>query len=220
MTDVVNQETVIPPSLAEQAYSLLEEKLVTLALPPGSMISEGNLIEMSGLGRTPVREALLRLAQQDFFHVMPRKGLMVTAVTRGAMQHILEARRPLENLIVYRAALNARDEQRSGLSAIARKLTISYDSFEDFVSLDHELNTLLDNCSANPYASAAVLPLRSHCRRFWYFYRERMQISDSISALSKMTRLVARRDFKGAQKASDSIIAVLERMVANIERPA
>ena len=215
---MANQEAVTPPSRAEQAYTLLEDKLVTLALPPGSMISEGNLIEMSGLGRTPVREALQRLAQQDFFRVLPRKGLIVTAVTRATMQHILEARRPLENLIVYRAALNARDEQRSGLSAIARSLTISYDSFDDFVSLDRQLSTLLDTCSANPYASAAVSPLRSHCRRFWYFYRERMQISDSISALSKMTRLVARRDFKGAQKASDSIIAVLERMVANVDR--
>lgn len=216
--DVTNQNEVAPPSLAEQAYTLLEEKLVTLALPPGSMISEGNLIEMSGLGRTPVREALQRLAHQDFFRVLPRKGLMVTPVSRNAMQYILEARRPLENLIVYRAALNARDEQRSGFSAIARNLTISHDRFEDFVRLDIELNSLLDLCSGNPYATSAVWPMRSHCRRFWYFYRDRMQISDSISALSKMTRLVARRDFKGAQKASDSIIAVLERMVANIDR--
>ena len=209
-----------PPSLAEQAYSLLEEKLVTLELPPGSMISEGNLIDLTGLGRTPVREALQRLAQQDFFRVLPRKGLMVTPVLRHNMQHILEARRPLENLIVYRAALNARDEQRSSLSAIARDLTISYDRFEEFIRLDYALNHLLDTCSANPYATLAASPLRSHCRRFWYFYRDRMQLSDTISALSKMTRLVARRDFKGAQKASDSIIAVLERMVANIDRLA
>jgi DNA-binding GntR family transcriptional regulator len=209
--------TATPPSLAEQAYSLLEERLVTLALPPGSMISEGNLIEMTGLGRTPVREALQRLAQQDFFKVMPRKGLMVTPIAPGNLQHILEARRPLENLIVYRASLNAKDEQRSGFSAIARSLTISYDCWEDFVRLDYELNGLLDACSGNPYATTAVLPMRSHCRRFWYFYRDRMQISDSISALSKMARLVARRDFKGAQKASDSIIAVLERMVTSID---
>ena len=61
-------------------------------------------------------------------------------------------------------------------------------------------------------------PLRSHCRRFWYFYRHRMQISDAISAKSKMARLVARRDYAGAQKASDGVIAVAERLVASIER--
>jgi len=218
--NVARHHVDAPPSLAEQAYALLEEKLVTLELAPGSMISEGNLIDMTALGRTPVREALQRLAQQDFFRVLPRKGLMVTPILRHNMQHILEARRPLENLIVYRAALNARDEQRSGLSAIARDLTISYDRFEEFIRLDYELNHLLDTCSANPYATLAVSPLRSHCRRFWYFYRDRMQLSDTISALSKMTRLVARRDFKGAQKASDGIMGVLERMVANIDRLA
>ena len=214
-----NQDAMSAYSLAEQAYRMLEDKLVTLALPPGSMISEGDLIDLTGLGRTPVREAIQRLATQEFFYVIPRKGLMVTPVNRTDMLHILEARKPLERLIVYRASLNARDEQRSGLSAIARELTISYDSFEEFVRLDHDLDGLLDACSGNPYAAAAVAPLRSHCRRFWYFYRDRMQLSDAISAHSKMARLVARRDFRGAEKASDGIIAVLERMVANLGQP-
>jgi len=60
--------------------------------------------------------------------------------------------------------------------------------------------------------------LRSHCRRFLYFYRDQMQLSDAISVHSKMARLVARREFKGAQKASDGIIAVLERLVASVDR--
>ena len=51
-------------SLAEQAYIVLEQKLVSLELPPGSLVSEGRLIAMTGLGRTPVREAMQRLAQQ------------------------------------------------------------------------------------------------------------------------------------------------------------
>jgi DNA-binding GntR family transcriptional regulator len=214
--NLVRQDSKNAKSLAEQAYGILEEKLVTLTLPPGSMISEGDLIDLTGLGRTPVREAIQRFAAQEFFRVLPRKGLMVTSVNRTDMLHILEARKPLERLIVYRASLNARDEQRSGLASIARDLTISYDSFEEFVRLDHDLDELLDDCAGNPFATAAVAPLRSHCRRFWYFYRDRMQLSDAISAHSKMARLVARRDFRGAEKASDGIIAVLERLVANV----
>jgi DNA-binding GntR family transcriptional regulator len=204
--------------MAEQAYELLEEKLVTLALPPGCQVSEGRLIEMIGLGRTPVREAIQRLAQQELFLVMPRKGLVVTPVNRASMAHILEARKPIERVIVYRAALNAKDEQRSEISAIARKLTFSHDDFEEFLRLDHELNNLLDQCAGNPYATAAVAPLRSHCRRFWYFHRHQMPLADPISAHSKMARLVARRDYIGAQKASDTVIAVMERFAATIER--
>jgi DNA-binding GntR family transcriptional regulator len=206
-------------SLAEQAYRVLEEKLVTLELLPGFTISEGRLIELTGFGRTPVREAIQKLAHQGLFYVMPRKGLMVTEVSRNAMTHVLEARKPLERVIVYRAALNARDAQRSELASIARLLTISHDSFEDFLKLDGEMDALLDVCAGNPFASLAVAPLRSHCRRFWYYYRQRMQLSDAISAQSNMARLVARRDYNGAQKASDGVIAVIERLVASIDRP-
>ena len=119
----MNKKTAVgPDSLAERAYQLLEDKLVTLALPPGAMVSEGELIEMTGLGRTPVREAIQRLANQEFFDIVPRRGLLVTPVTRANMLHILEARKPLERLIIYRASLNAKDAKRGDLSAIARGL--------------------------------------------------------------------------------------------------
>jgi DNA-binding GntR family transcriptional regulator len=207
-----------PVSLAEQAFHLLEEKLVTLVLPPGSQVSEGQLIDLTGFGRTPVREAIQRLAQQELLTVLPRKGLVVTPVSRASMVHILEARKPLERVVVHRAALNAADTQRSEIASIARKLTISHDSFEDFLQLEKDLGDLLDICAGNPYVHAAVSPLRSHCRRFWYHYRFQMQLSDAISAQSKMARLVARREYSGAQKASDGVIAVVERLLAGIER--
>jgi DNA-binding GntR family transcriptional regulator len=204
-------------SLAEQAYMLLEEKLVTLQLQPGALVSEGDLIEMTKIGRTPVREAIQRLAHQELFQVIPRKGLLVSPVSRSAMLNILETRKPLERLVVQRAALNAKDEQRSGLSAIARKLTTSHERFEEFLRLDHELDVLLDACSGNPFTSAALAPLRSHSRRFWFYHRAQIQLSDAIAVHSQMARLVARRDYNGAQKASDSIIGVLERLVSGVD---
>ena len=207
-------ETSKTPSLAEQAYELLENRLVTLELAPGAIVSEGLLIDLVGLGRTPVREAMQRLAHQDMIRVMPRKGLMIVPVESTDMLHILEVRKRLERLIVKLAALNARDEQRSDLSAIARTLSFSHDSFEDFLELDRELDTLLDDCAGNPFASAAVAPLRTHCRRFWFFNRHRLRLSDAIAAHGTMIRLIARRDYRGAQKASDGVIAVIERLVA------
>jgi len=211
-------EEVGASSLAEQAYLLLEEKLVTLQLQPGAYVSEGDLIEMTRIGRTPVREAIQRLAQQELFEVIPRKGLRVTPVNREDMLNILETRKPLERLVVQRAALNARDDQRSGLSAIARELAVAHERFDEFLRLDHALDILLDECAANPFASTALAPLRTHSRRFWYFYRAQVQLSDAIAAHAQMARLVARRDVNGAQKASDAIIAVLERIVGGTEK--
>jgi DNA-binding GntR family transcriptional regulator len=205
-------------SLSEQAYELLEGMLVNLDLPPGAQVSEGQLIEMIGLGRTPVREAIQKLAKQELFIVLPRKGLVVTPISRGSMLHILETRKPVERVIVYRAALNAKDDQRSEIAAIARKLSISHENFDDFLKLDQDLNTLLDECADNPFATAAVSPLRSHCRRFCYGNRHQLQLSDAIIASSKMARLIARRDYTSAQKASDGVMAVMERYVSMVER--
>lgn len=209
-----------PPSdsLAHQAYTQLEELLVTLKLVPGALVSEGDLIRMTGIGRTPVREAIQRLAHQDLLEIIPRKGLMVAPVSRSAMLHILETRKPLERLIVHRAALNARDDQRSGLSAIARDMAASHERFEPFLRLDRQLDALLDECAGNPYASGALAPLRSHSRRFWYFHRQYVQLSDAIAAHVQLARLVARRDVAGAQKAADTTISVLERLVTGIDR--
>ena len=96
-----------PPSLAEQAYQHLEHDLVTLDLAPGAVVSEGLLIERVGLGRTPVREAIQRLAHQDLIRVMPRKGLMIVPIEQADLLQVLEVRKGLERLIVRLAALMA-----------------------------------------------------------------------------------------------------------------
>lgn len=208
----------ITSSLAQQAYELLEERLVTLQLAPGALISEGDLIEITGIGRTPVREAIQRLANQDLFQVIPRKGLMVTPVSRTGLLHILEARKPLERLVVHRAALNARDEQRSALSAIARDMAMVHDRLDDFLRFDYRLDQLVDECANNPFATAALAPFRSHSRRFWYFHRKQVKLADAITSHASLARLIARRDAAGAEKASDAAIAVLERLVSGIDR--
>lgn len=208
----------ISSSLAEQAYEMLEEKLVTLQLPPGALVSEGELIEITGIGRTPVREAIQRLANQELLQVIPRKGLLVTPVSRTGMLHILEARKPLERLVVHRAALNARDEQRSRFSAIARDMALVHESLDDFLRLDFELDKLIDECTPNPFATAALAPFRSHSRRFWYFHRQQVKLAEAIAAHASLARLIARRDPAGAEKASDATIALLERLVSGLDR--
>lgn len=204
-------------SLAEKSYLALEARLVNLELPPASLVSEGELIRLTGYGRTPVREAIQRLAQHDLFQVIPRKGLLVSPVSRSGLLQILEARRPLERLIAQRAALQASDGQRSGLAKIARDLADCHDNFDRFLSRSRAIEELLDQCYDNAYAIQAVTPLRIHCRRFWCYYRDHLKLSEVIAAHSNLVRLVARRDLKGAQKASDNIIQLLERLVSGLD---
>jgi DNA-binding GntR family transcriptional regulator len=205
-------------SLAEKSYLALEDRLVTLDLPPGSLVSEGELIQLTGYGRTPVREAIQRLAQHDLFQVIPRKGFLVSPISRNGLMQVLEARKPLEGLISERAAMQASDEQRSALARIARELAGCHDNIDRFLDKNREIEQILDRCCGNPYAIQAVTPLRIHCRRFWNFYRDHFKLSDVITAHSNLVRLAARRDIKGVQKASDNIIQLLERLVSGLDQ--
>lgn len=67
-----------PEPLTGQAYRLLEEQIVTLRIVPGEVLSEYALAEQLGLGRTPIREALQRLAGEGLVAILPRKGILVT----------------------------------------------------------------------------------------------------------------------------------------------
>ena len=87
-------------SLADQAYYRIRELIVTLELPPGSLVSERELMERLGVGRTPVREALRTLARERLVDVYPRRGMFVSRRRRarpgralGGAAHAREPRR-------------------------------------------------------------------------------------------------------------------------------
>src|ERR1700710_1525253 len=93
-----------PRSFAEQAYDMLEEMIVTLVLSPGTILTEGELIEKTGLGRTPMREALQRLSDVGLIDIIPRQGTKVTEIDVADQLLLLEVRRELERLIATSAA--------------------------------------------------------------------------------------------------------------------
>ena len=68
------------PSLTDRAYAALEEMIVTLQLAPGTAISESDLSGHLGIGRTPIREALQRLAREKLVSIFPRRGIFVSPI--------------------------------------------------------------------------------------------------------------------------------------------
>ena len=116
-----------PRSLSEQATSRIRELIVTLELPPGSPLSERELMERLGLGRTPVREALRTLAQEKLVEVYPRRGIVVAPVDVGDLAALSEARLALESFAARLAAERANDADR----AIARALLAELPSVAD-----------------------------------------------------------------------------------------
>ena len=67
-------------SLSQQAYLQIRDKIVRLQLAPGDVIREDALQAELGIGRTPIREALQRLARDQFVTVIPRRGMLVSPI--------------------------------------------------------------------------------------------------------------------------------------------
>src|ERR1700756_1906720 len=108
-----------PQTLADQAYRELEEEITTLRIPPGAILSEAQLSERFGIGRTPVREALQRLAREGLVVIMPRRGVVVSEIDVAAQLRLLEVRRELERLMVRGAAQRASNTQCKRFQEIA-----------------------------------------------------------------------------------------------------
>lgn len=164
-----------PRALTEQAYALIEERIVTLQLQPGEFLSETALAEQVGLGRTPVREAVQRLASEGLVSVLPRRGIMVSLTDAREQLLVLEVRRELERLLSRLAAERATTMERQRFGEIAEGMRNSAAASDDlaFMRFDRELNMLVVDAAHNPYAARAMRVLHGHSRRFWYqHYKE------------------------------------------------
>ncbi len=161
-----------PMSLTDKAYQALEERIVTLALAPGAVLSESALAASLGIGRTPIREALQRLAREGLVLIMPRRGVMVSEINVRDQLEALKVRRVLECLMAELAATRATAEARNRFAEIATEMRDTADRADDvgFMRLDREFNLLLAHSCHNRYAQRAMGLLQGLSRRFWYVH--------------------------------------------------
>ena len=82
--------------LSQTAYQAIKYKIISLELPPGSVVDEFSLRTELGLGRTPIREALQRLSMEKLVTIVPRRGTFVTQIGLTDLQRLSEARLILE----------------------------------------------------------------------------------------------------------------------------
>ncbi len=163
-------------TLADRAYFLIEELIMTAALRPGTFVSELQLSAELGIGRTPVREALKRLEADGLVTTVPSRGIMITVVDVAQELMVLEVRRELERLLAVRAARYATSVEKSRFLELIPLMreAAENDQSEQFMRYDQEFNTLLATASRNPVLAKSIRPLRSMSRRFWYqHYSER-----------------------------------------------
>jgi DNA-binding GntR family transcriptional regulator len=200
-------------TLTDRAYRLIEELIVTLALPPETILSEQTLAQRLGIGRTPIREALQRLARDGLVVILPRRGILVSQINLKAQMRLLETRRELERLMARSAAERATTEETARFAAIARDMRRASDQADDmtFMRLDRALNDLVSQAARNEFAARAMGLMHGLSRRFWYqHYREAGDLPLSARLHADLAEAIAARDADKAGQASDLLIDYIE----------
>jgi DNA-binding GntR family transcriptional regulator len=195
-------------SLADQAYELLEARIVSLELVPGEIYSEAELSTLIGLGRTPMCEGLLRLAKEKLVEMIPRRGVGVTRIDLTQHVPLLETRKALDVLIATRAARRVTAAQKEWLSTSADAMLEAARRGDTtaFREIDEALDVLLAKACKNPFAVEAVAHLYAHCRRFWVHYREHVDTGLLAQQHATLMRAVAAGDQSKARAAVEAII--------------
>jgi DNA-binding GntR family transcriptional regulator len=199
--------------LTEQAYRTIEEAIVTLKLKPGAVLSEQALSSSTSIGRTPIREALQRLAREGLVTILPRKGILVADLNPRSQLLLLEVRREIERLVSRAGAERATGAQRARLLEIARGMDQAARTNDDlaFMRLDREMNGLMLEAAHNEYATRSAKLFQGLSRRYWYVhYAVAADLPLCARLHAAQARAIANRNGIQAAKASDKLMDYVE----------
>lgn len=162
--------------VAERAYVELRDRIVTLHLPPGTVLREDALMQEMGIGRTPLREAVKRLALESLVEVQPRRGTFVTEVEASDIQNITEVRAELEayaaELAANRLDPETREQGEALLSAI-QELDGGGDQ-ERLMRFDERIHRFTWEAARNPHLTETLERYFTHSLRIWYLVLDRV----------------------------------------------
>ena len=163
-------DTTATRLVAEQAYVELHDRIVTLRLPPGAALREDQLMAELGIGRTPLREAVKRLALENLVAVQPRRGTFVTAVEAADIANISEVRAELEGLAAALAAERLDSESHAAAARLLHEVEeLSRPDDQDWLMrFDERIHRFTWDAARNPYLSETLERYFTHSLRIWY----------------------------------------------------
>jgi DNA-binding GntR family transcriptional regulator len=189
-------------SLADQAYHAIRGLIVSLELAPGAVIDERQLVERLAIGRTPVREALRRLAQERLVEVYPRRGLFVTGVDVRELARLSEVREVLEPEAARLAAERATDADRRELGALLVELDTAGG---ELMALDERIHRAVYRAAHNDLLEATLEQYYVLALRIWSMALDRAH--DLGEAVEEHRALLEAIRSGDAERAADTMRA-------------
>jgi DNA-binding GntR family transcriptional regulator len=160
-------QRLLSGSASRQVYVRLRDAIITAELEPGQGISENELVELLGVSRTPIREALVRLRDERFVQIVPQLGTFVTRISTAAVEDAQFVREAIECAAVRLAATHAQRSDIATLGGLLRRQeeVVAQADFERFSVLDHEFHAALCELSGHGFAWEVARRSNGHLSR-------------------------------------------------------
>lgn len=189
-----------PMSASDQVYEHVRERILDGAISAGELITEGQFVEATGLSRTPVREAFLRLEAEGWLKLYPKRGALVVPVQPEEKEQVLEARQLIEKHAMTTIAASA--SAAENVSRRLREITdqtreaMEADDIATFTTLDAEFHLVLVNASGNDILSDIYRGLRDRLRRMTTrsVWHDKTRMEAIVKDHGDLAEIVARRD--------------------------
>lgn len=227
--ELVTAETAEAPkrrnrvNFFELAYQCIEEKLINCELRPGRYLTVQELQTVTGFGRTPVHNAVSRLAADTLIVIRPRHGLQIAPIDLARERMLLRLRRDIERFVVKLAAEQASLSHRNQILHLERVLRDKRDTITltEFNLLDRRIDNLILSAAGEPFLEHTLRPLHTLFRRIGFIHHTYMpgqsDLAGTVDRHLALLSAIAKRNVEQSEAASDALIAFVETMFDAME---
>ena len=157
-------------SLAERAYDEIRRMIIRLDLAPGDVVREADLQETLDMSRTPIREALQRLARDHFVTVIPRRGMFVSAIDVDELSMLYETRAIMEPYAARLATKRGTQDDWDEMADVLAETKLPGKPPAELIELDRRCHEIIWRASGNRFLTSTLDTLYAQSDRLWHMY--------------------------------------------------
>jgi len=203
---------------SEAAYLRIRDRIVSLDMQPGSVVQESRLREELEIGRTPIREALQRLALENLVKSVPHRGTFVTDVNITDLARITEVRVVLEAHAARLAAERIMPADRLGIQALLDVLEAGGASDQrELMRLDQRIHRQIYRVARNSFLENTLERYLNLSLRLWYLVVDKeVRLREAVLEHIELLRAVLAGDGSKAEVSMRRHVTGFEREIRRI----
>lgn len=197
-------------TMTEQVHEKLEDLIVFCKIEPGTILTEAEIAEMLGAGRTPVREALILLSK-GFLVNISRSGILIPEMNASVQLQMLEVRHSILRLCVNCAIKRLTEIDKRNIKELLEN--VEEQSDVEFLYWLKKRHDVLAKASKNQFIFEELRNVQGLSHRFWYFHAKKDDHAEGKRLHIKILEAVLEQDEVKANEAVDDLITYLEQFV-------